>query len=295
MSVYSIRDLEKLSGIKAHTIRIWEKRYNLIEPRRTGTNIRYYNNDDLKKILNVATLNRHGIKISRIARLNDLEMKEEIMRISDLTSSHAHTIDAMIIAMIDFDEPKFLTLIEKNTSRLGFRDTVVNLLYPFLIKVGILWQAGDINPSQEHFASNLIREKIIAATDALPSIFNPDGKKFLLFLPEDEWHEIGLLFAHYLLKVAGHEVVYLGQSISDSEIPSTAAAVGADFLLLSITVMNNPSGFIHYLRRLGEAVPDKKIVFFSNLSHETTSDLPKSFIPLQNLENFLNFMKKLQA
>jgi DNA-binding transcriptional MerR regulator len=195
MAVYSIKELEKLSGIKAHTIRIWEKRYNLIDPHRTNTNIRYYTDDDLKKILNVAVLNRQGIKISNIARLNGLELKEEIIRVTRNIHSGDTIIDSLVIAMIDLDEFKLEAITDKSISKIGFKSTVIDVFYPFLDKVGILWQSGDVNPAQEHFVSNLIRQKIIAAINQLPNSFYPEAKKFMLLLPEGEWHEIALLFA----------------------------------------------------------------------------------------------------
>jgi len=151
MAVYSIKELENLSGIKAHTIRIWEKRYNLIEPHRTNTNIRYYTDDDLKKILNVALLNRQGIKISNIARLNDIELKEEIIRVYSSSQAQANVIESMIISMIDLDEFKMEAIIDKSISKNGLKKTVVDILYPFLSKVGLLWQSGNINPSSENF------------------------------------------------------------------------------------------------------------------------------------------------
>ena len=184
MAVYSIKELEKFSGIKAHTIRIWEKRYNLIEPHRTNSNIRYYTDCELRKILNVAVLNRQGIKISNIARLNELELKEEIIRVSNVNPSQQNIVDSLIVSMIDLDDYKLNSIIDKSISKLGLRDTVKEVLYPFLMKIGILWQAGDVNPAQEHFVSYLIRQKIIAATESISRVFNPDGKNFLLFLPE---------------------------------------------------------------------------------------------------------------
>ncbi len=161
MAVYSIRDLENLSGIKAHTIRIWEKRYKLIEPRRTNTNIRYYTDYDLKKILNVAVLNKHGIKISNIVKLNDIELKEEIMRVSDANPDLKHAVDSLIVAMIDLDEIKFTSILSKSISKKGFKDAMLDVVYPFLNRIGVMWQADDINPVQEHFVSYLIRQKLI--------------------------------------------------------------------------------------------------------------------------------------
>ena len=200
MAVYSIKELENLSGIKAHTIRIWEKRYNLIEPHRTNTNIRYYTDEDLKKILNVAVLNRQGIKISNIARLNDLELKEEIIRVSGDTDSSDNFVDSLVVSMIDFDEYKLEAVIEKSIRKKGLMTTIIEVIYPFIKKVGILWQSGDVYPAQEHFVSFLIRQKIISATNGLSKTYNPESKKFLMLLPEGEWHEIGLLLSQYIIK-----------------------------------------------------------------------------------------------
>ena len=218
MAVYSIKELEKLSGIKAHTLRIWEKRYNLIDPHRTNTNIRYYTDEDLKRILNVSVLYRHGIKISSIAKLNDLELREEIFRVTTTSASSDSIINSMVLSMIDLDEYRLEAMIDKSINKIGLKSTVTDVLYPFLEKVGILWQSGDVYPAQEHFVTFLIRQKIIAATDRISNTFNAEGKKFLLFLPEGEWHEIALLFAHYLIVEANHEVIYLGQSVPYSDI-----------------------------------------------------------------------------
>ena len=260
MAVYSIKEIEKLSGIKAHTIRIWEKRYNLIEPHRTQTNIRYYTDEDLKKILNVAVLNRKGIKISNIARLNDLELKEEIIRVSKSNESNQTTIDSLIVAMIDLDEYRIEAIMDKSIARIGFRSTVTGVLYPFLEKVGILWLSGEVNPAQEHFVSNLIRQKLIAAIDRLPNTFNPSSKKFLLMLPEGEWHEIPLLFGYYLLKEARQEVTYLGQSVPSADVLAVGASKNFDYFMASSTTSKPGFDFVTYLSDLGGAFPEKKIL-----------------------------------
>ncbi|MFO7935236.1 MAG: MerR family transcriptional regulator [Bacteroidales bacterium] len=295
MAVYSIRDLEKLSGIKAHTIRIWEKRYNLIEPRRTQTNIRYYTDNDLKKILNVAVLNRHGIKISNIAKLNDLELKEEIMRVSKVNHSQESVVDSLVISMIDLDEYRLNAIIDKSVSRIGFRATVIDLLYPFLDKVGILWQSGDVNPAQEHFVSNLIRQKIISATDQLPGTYNPRARTFLLMLPEGEWHEITLLFVNYLLREANHEVIYLGQSVPYSDVLATGASKPFDYIFISSATTNPDFDFILYLKDLGGAFPDKKILYFSSYLGEKPSELSENHIQIRNLKDFNSFLEKMEG
>lgn len=295
MAVYSIKELENLSGIKAHTIRIWEKRYNLIEPYRTTTNIRYYTDQELKKILNVAMLNRHGIKISNIARLSDKELKEEILRVSSSSPNLENTIDSLIISMIDMDEIKFNALISKTVSKYGFTNAFTNVVYPFLEKIGVLWMAGDVNPAQEHFVSNLIRQKIIAAIDNFSHVFNPKAQKFLLFLPEGEWHEIGLLFALYLLKEAGHEVIYLGQSVPYSDILATGSARHFDHILVSSTVPQSENDFITYLKDLGGAFPDKKILYFASYLNNGPDYFGKNYFLLRNVADLQEYLRKLDS
>ena len=295
MAVYSIKELENLSGIKAHTIRMWEKRYNLIEPHRTNTNIRYYTDFDLKKILNVAVLNRNGIKISSIARLNDLELKEEIIRVSTVNPSQGNIIDSLTLAMIDLDDYKLIHIIDKSISKLGFKATVMDVLFPFLLKVGIFWQAGDINPTQEHLVSYLVRQKIIAATENLSSAFNPEGKKFLLFLPEGEWHEMGLLFTQYLLKEAGHEAVYLGQSVPYSDVLAFGASKEFDQLLVSSTVSQSGFDFFIYLKDLGGAFPDKKILYFTYFNCKRASELTAKHLQIRNLDEFNQYLVDLKT
>ena len=295
MAVYSIKEMEKLAGIKAHTIRIWEKRYNLIEPHRTNTNIRYYTDSDLKKILNVAVLYRHGIKISSIAKLNELELKEEIIRVSTTSHSSDILIDSMILSMIDLDEYKLEAMIDKSILKIGLKATVTDVLYPFLEKVGILWQSGDVYPAQEHFVSYLIRQKIIAATDHISNTFNPEGKKFLLFLPEGEWHEIALLFAQFLIREANHEVIYLGQSVPYSDVLAIGATKKFDFVLVSSS--NSRSGFDLglYLEELGVALPDRKILYFSSFRGDLPDNISQNHIHLTRIDQLTGFIENLSS
>lgn len=293
MAVYSIKELEKLSGIKAHTIRIWEKRYNLFEPHRTNTNIRYYTDNELKKILNVALLNRHGIKISSIAKLNELELKEEIIRVSSTSDSSDTLIDSMVLSMIDFDEYKFDAMINKSINKIGLKSTVTDVLYPFLAKVGILWQSGDVYPAQEHFVSYLIRQKIIAATDRLPNTFNPEGKKFLLLLPEGEWHEITLLFSQYLIREANHDVIYLGQSVPYSDVLAIAASKRFDFILVSSSTTRAGFDLDLYLEELGVAFPDKKILNCSGYQRGLSSKTSTNLIHINHLGDLTDFIGQI--
>lgn len=294
MAVYSIKDLEKLSGIKAHTIRMWEKRYHLMDPHRTNTNIRYYTDRDLKKILNVALLKRHGIKISNIVRLNEDELKEEIIRMGNASHSHEFFLDSLVISMIELDHDKLTGIIDKSISKIGFKRTVIDVLYPFLDKTGILWQAGEVNPVQEHFVSNLIRQKIIAATDRLPYMFRPNAKKFILLLPEGEWHELGLLFAQYLIQEAGQEAIYLGQSVPYSDVLAMGASKDFDAILISSTIKQHGFDVITFLKDLGGAFPNKQILFFSTFLQTKPPELGRNHILFKNVEVFMDYLATLQ-
>lgn len=233
MSTYSIKDLEQLSGIKAHTLRIWEQRYNLLNPKRTETNIRYYDDSDLKLILNVALLNDNGFKISKIASLSPVEMKEEVIKLTDRSLTHEDQIHALTISMIEMDEDRFDKVLTTNIIKIGFEQTMLNIIYPFLSKIGLLWQTGAINPAQEHFISNLVRQKLIVAIDGqIPSV---TGRKFLLFLPDGELHEISILFASYLIKSKGHKVIYLGQSTPKKDLDEVYNLLEPEFLLTVMT------------------------------------------------------------
>lgn len=238
MSTYSIKDLEQLSGIKAHTLRIWEQRYNLLNPKRTDTNIRYYDDCDLKLILNVALLNDNGFKISKIASMAPELMREEVMKLTDRSLTHDDQIHALTICMIEMDEDRFDKVLTTNIIKIGFEQTMLNIIYPFLAKIGVLWQTGAINPAQEHFISNLVRQKLIVAIDGqIPSV---TGKKFLLFLPEGELHEISLLFASYLIKSKGHKVIYLGQSTPKDDLDAVYNLLEPEYLLTVMTTL--PAG-----------------------------------------------------
>ncbi|TDQ16929.1 DNA-binding transcriptional MerR regulator [Algoriphagus boseongensis] len=233
MSNYSIKDLEQLSGIKAHTLRIWEQRYNLLSPKRTDTNIRYYDDSDLRLILNVALLNDNGYKISKIASMDDVTLREEVMKLSERSFAYNDQIHALTLSMIEMDEERFEKILNSNIKKLGFEQTMLNIIYPFMGKIGVLWQTGAINPGQEHFISNLVRQKMIVAIDSQTT--KSTGKKFLLYLPDGELHEISLLFAYYLIKSKGHKVLYLGQSTPTEDLNYVCQVHKPDYILTVLT------------------------------------------------------------
>lgn len=258
MSSYSIKDLEQLSGIKAHTLRIWEQRYNLLSPKRTDTNIRYYDDQDLKLILNVALLNDNGVKISKIASMASNEIREEVMKLTERSLTHDDQIHALTICMIEMDEERFDKILSTNIIKLGFEQTMMNIIYPFMSKIGVLWQTGAINPAQEHFISNLVRQKLIVAIDG--QIVKGGGKKFLLFLPEGELHETSILFASYLIKNKGHKVIYLGQTTPSEDLISVYNLHQPEFLLTVITTSPSSENVQEYLNTLSKTFPITNIL-----------------------------------
>ncbi len=259
MSQYSIRDLEQLSGIKAHTLRIWEQRYNILAPQRTDTNIRFYGDQELKLILNISVLKDHGFKISEIAKLDDDELKKEVSSLSETELKFPDQINALTIAMIDLDEDAFEDTVNHTIQTFGLEDTMINVIYPFLSKIGILWLTGSIGPSQEHFISNLIRQKIIVAIDKLPKIDSKNKDKIVIFNPEGEYHEIGILFANYIFKSQGKKVIYLGQSLPFEDVKFVIEKHEPNYIFTSITSFPSQIDVQFYINKLGEAFPHIKI------------------------------------
>lgn len=260
MSDYSIRDLEQLSGIKAHTLRIWEQRYNIIRPRRTDTNIRTYDDQDLKLVLNISLLKDHGYKISEISRMGKEEMHEEVIKISEKQLSYPDQIHALTISMLDLDEERFEKIINTNILQFGFENMMVNIIYPFLGRIGTLWMTGSIGPAQEHFITNLIRQKIIVAIDGQLNRLRPGAKKFLLYLPEGELHELSLLFADYIIRSRQHKVIYLGQSLPFNELVFAYDVHKPEYIFTAITSVPGPDDVQAYVYRLGQQFPDSQIL-----------------------------------
>jgi MerR family transcriptional regulator, light-induced transcriptional regulator len=260
MSNYSIRDLEQLSGIKAHTLRIWEQRYDILKPERTDTNIRTYDDKDLKLVLNIALLKDHGYKISEISKMEAEEMSKEVMSISDKQMNYPDQIHALTISMLDLDEERFEKIVSTNTLQFGFENMMVNIIYPFLSRIGTLWITGSIGPAQEHFISNLIRQKLIVAIDGqLPSL-RPGAKKYLMYLPEGEMHEISLLFGNYIVRSRQNKVIYLGQSLPFNELSFACQMHKPDYIFSVITSVPGQDEIQRYVYKLAKEFPDSKIL-----------------------------------
>jgi len=213
-SQFSIKDLENLTGIKAHTIRIWEKRYNLLQPKRTDTNIRYYDLANFQKLLNVSYLNNNGYKISKIATIDEEKIPKLVKEIANENNLESHAINAFKLSMLNFDQSLFYKTYESLLKDKDFESIFYSIFIPLLTEIGLLWQTDTITPAHEHFVSGLIRQKILINTELMQAKQqNQSTKTFVLYLPENEIHELGLMFVNYLLSKRGYHCIYLGQSV----------------------------------------------------------------------------------
>jgi DNA-binding transcriptional MerR regulator len=288
---YSIKDLEHICGIKAHTLRIWEQRYNILEPKRTDTNIRWYDADDLKLILNISFLNNHGVKISKIAKLSPDELRRQVRSIAESSVSFPDQIQALTFAMIELDELQFEKIISSNILRFGLEKTMVNIIFPFLSQIGILWQTDSINPAQEHFITHLIRQKLIVAIDAQQNNYAPSIKKFLLFTPEGELHELSLLFANYLVRSRGLRSIYLGQSLPLNDVFTISDVHKPDFVFTIITSVPSNEDVEPYLKKLASGLPHGKVIV---TGYQVTSQEIPPIDNLQIIKNMSEFIELLK-
>lgn len=245
---FSIRDLENLSGIKAHTIRIWEKRYGLLSPERTETNIRTYSVESLQKLLNITLLYNNGYKISKIARIPEEDIPLTVREIVAKSSVKSHAINALKLAMMNFDQGLFHQTYNSLTGDRSFREIFWEVMLPFLEELGLLWQTSTIGPAHEHFITNLIKQKICSQVDKLVDFTaKKEHKIFVLFLPENEIHEIGLLYLHYEITLRGYRSIYLGPTMPLEFLPDLKDHFSNLTFLSYFTVTPTPDAIQAYV------------------------------------------------
>jgi DNA-binding transcriptional MerR regulator len=290
---YTIKDLENLSNIKAHTLRIWEQRYGMLIPQRTDTNIRYYTDAELRYILNVSLLNQNGLKISKIATLSQDEIEREVTRITNAKSDHESQISALVIAMIDLDEFAFIKIFNDATVRLGFENTIIQIIFPFLEKIGNLWVCGSIRPVHEHFISNLIRQKLIVNIHAHPKQLKPNAKRFILFTPENELHEIALLFMYYILKSRHHDVIYLGLNIPMYDLASVFNNEQPEYLVTNITLIPKGGTVKNYVESLAKHFKHSKIIVSGFQIKQFKGSLPENVLHPEGISSFIEYVQRL--
>ena len=289
---FTIKDLENLTGIKAHTLRIWEQRYSFLTPSRSQTNIRFYSNEELIILLNISLLNKYGHKISKIDKMSTEEIKDKILNLDPVNGTLDALNNELLKSMIEIDTRKFEELLQGYINSHGVKNAVINIIYPFLDRIGILWLTENINPAQEHLVSNIIRQKILVGIDTLPWP-PPNSKKACLFLPEGEFHELTLLFISYLLRSHGIEVVYIGSNTPLKDVLEISKVTRPDFLYTHITTAGKNFNFDKFIANLVNKFSDTKIYISGNLSRIYENKIPDSIYFKRSLQEVLSFIETL--
>ncbi|MFL5730927.1 MAG: MerR family transcriptional regulator [Cytophagaceae bacterium] len=287
MSLYSIADLEKLSGVKAHTIRIWEQRYALLTPLRSATNIRYYDDAELRKLLRISTLINNGFRISEISKLSEEQINQELDRLIETSQAGSEMvfIHQLIDAGINYDESGFKKVFNSCLKKHGIISAYIKVIYPMLERIGMLWTKEDIVPAQEHFISNLIRQKLFTAIDGLPLPKDP-AATYVLFLPEEEEHEIGLLIAAYLLRRKGIQVIYLGQRVPLANLMLTVSSCQATHIMSFFVHRQKNSEAQKYINMLSSEFDDLKIIIAGNAWLMSQLHIPENILWISSVKQF---------
>lgn len=266
MNSFSISQLSQLSGIKPHTIRIWEQRYNALKPNRSDGNTRYYDNSQLRRLLNIVSLMDEGHKISELCVLPDEKLYQLVLDIhndANSTGPSEYFISQLISAAMSYDEAHFEKVFSHCQIKYGMKDTYIKVIYPTLLRMGLMWATGSFPPSQEHFNSNMIRLKLSTAIDSLPPP-KSTSDSWLLFLPENEFHEISLLFSQYLIRLSGKRTIYLGGNLPFESISDAIQNTEPENLLFFLVHNNSPVETQKYLDNLSSLLPEKNIFISGN-------------------------------
>ena len=287
--VFSIRDLENLSGIKAHTIRIWEKRYNLLSPERTNTNIRTYSLGSLQKLLNITLLNKNGYKISKIAKIPEEDIPLKVREIVANKSMKNHILNAFKLSMLNFDQTLFSNTYHGLLADNSFREIFNEYFIPLLHELGLLWQTDTISPAHEHFITALIKQKILVNNEKLQTTEpTKKDKTFVLFLPEGEIHDIGLLYVNYEITLRGYKSVYLGQSIPQDNLSELLRYDDNICFLSYFTVAPTQEKVKKYLNAFNELIKGYKNpclwIMGRQTMHVERADLPKNIRKFTSIE-----------
>ncbi len=274
MNTFSISDLENFSGIKAHTIRVWEKRYNALKPDRSDGNTRYYDNTQLRRLLNIVSLMNVDYKISKLCPMPDEEifklLEKQLKNSIPVKDPYEHFISQMIAAGMSYDELYFEKIFSNCILRFGLKETYALVIYPMLIRLGLMWANDTLPAAQEHFISNIIRQKLFTAIDSLPPVTSSQDS-WILFLPENEFHEIGLLFTHYIIRLNGKKVIYLGANIPIESLKAAVADTNTSHLFFFLVHSNMPAEAQKYLDLLTKNFKKNKIHLSGN--HKLISQL----------------------
>jgi MerR family transcriptional regulator, light-induced transcriptional regulator len=293
MNKFTIKDIENLSGIKAHTLRIWEQRYQIIVPKRKDSNHRYYDAEDLKHILRVAFLYKKGVKISQIAKLKIEDLKSLTLIDAIEDNSDKKLIANLLEHTLDFDEVGFESVLDTALAKYDFGKCIIQIIYPFLVQIGAMWLNETALPAQEHFSTNIIRRKIITAIDKLGVRNQNTGaaEKYLLFTPEGELHEMPLLMMHYMLKSRNVQLLYIGSNVKIEDIATIIDRHHVTHLYFHIITNFAANSVDEYVFTLAKTFKHQKLVFSGPLTERVTVKLPNLFL-LDSLEKTIEFAQE---
>jgi DNA-binding transcriptional MerR regulator len=292
MDSFTIKDLENLSGIKAHTLRIWEQRYNFLKPSRTFTNIRYYGNEELKKVLNIALLNKYGYKISHIDKMNEAEIKEKLLSLSQMEAQQERIVNDLIKNMIDLDMESFENTLDRFILSRGIERAITQIIFPFLEKIGILWLTNHINPAQEHLVTNLVRQKLIVGIEGVSSSIKVN-KTVLLFLPEGEYHELGLLFMYFILKSRGANVIYLGSNVPIKDVAYVVNLKKPDYLYSHLTSVGQNFNFDRFLTNIRQKFQNLPVIISGQLTQSFEKKIQPPILFKRSFAEVMQFVTNL--
>ena len=296
MKKYSIKDIQQLTDIKAHTLRIWEQRYNFLVPHRTPTNIRYYDAEQLKILLNVSLLINSGFRISQVSSLSPDEMNEEVKKAFEQNlaefadKSIQFKINGLMMAMLDLDEAQFHEVFSTSLAKRGMERTLTEVVEPFLERVQVLWRTGEVSSGLEHFIQTLIRQKTVVAIDAL-RMPDKSNEKYLVYLPETEYNELYTLLYIYLLKAKGRNIVNLGQSIPITDLVQIVAITNPDVIFTFFSVPTGLEYIQDYLNRLSEAFSHRRILIAGNVNGMKGLTLRKNTDIVESLDEFTDMLE----
>jgi MerR family transcriptional regulator, light-induced transcriptional regulator len=294
MNKFTIKDLENLSGIKAHTIRIWEQRYTFLRPERTATNIRYYSNQELKTLLNISLLNKYGYKISHINRMKNDELREKILSLSGSQAQQERIVNDLIQHMVDLDMDAFEQVLDNFILTRGIEKTITYIIFPYLERIGILWLTDHINPAQEHLVTNIIRQKIIVGIENIVTPFELKTN-ILLFMPENEHHELGLLFMNYMLKSRGIKTIYLGANVPMSDLEFVVDLKKPDYIYTHLTTVMKEFNFEKFLNSIKQKFASTPVLISGLITSTFEKKLPGGNVrfikSLTEVNEFLGTLK----
>lgn len=287
MNRFTISQLQQFSGIKAHTIRVWEQRYDALKPDRSEGNTRYYDDNQLRRLLNIVSLMNAGHKISELCRMSDQEMfsivEEQLGNEKATDEAAGHFVLQLIAAALHYDEHVFEKVFSRMLLLFSLPEAYTRIIYPMLNRIGLMWSGNTLPPSREHFISNMIRQKLFSAIDTLPM---PDrsAPAWLLFLPENEFHEIGLLFSAYVIRQSGHRVIYLGQNVPLSSVHEVASRVNISHALLFLVHQNDAAGTQKYLTQVKKLLPGTHVFVSGNATLLNEIKTPRNLTRIRSVD-----------